>query len=220
MYAYDVGSNAVPLFLGGTGANQQHTRIPDCFSGPVSGGVAVGCINDSWNTWYVTAGFFNTPVTLEMLVWPIGGNVLGGGITGVISTDRVAIGWDGFHFQAFVGSTPNNQTGTPTRQTWHHVALAADATSVLLYVDGALVVTHANAIANNADTHLAIGSFGVNGSQMKMVFAEPAAYGTKLSAARILAHYNAVDRITDLPVKLAASGAVGPPLSHSWQNAP
>jgi len=221
MYSYDVGSAAMPAVHNGA------VRLPDVFSGPISGGVAVGVESDFWNTWYVNVGPYQTPCTLELLWWSLGGNPVTTGIMGLLSigaatssSDRVSINWDATNYKFGVGSTYNTLAGSTPRQEWHHIAFACDATSCLAYIDGVLVLTHTNAIANAGVEQAHIGSNGTNGAFARGVIAEPAIYGTKLSAGRIAAHFAAVDRLTDLPVKLAAAGSVGPPLSISWQNAP
>ena len=228
MSSYDVGSVARPALLGIGGGTLSPTHIPDCFTGPVSGGVAVGVINDAWYTWYVnTGGGYQTPCTLEALVWVGGGNVLSASQVGIIgigtasgSADRVSIGWNGAAFNAWVGGTVNVNGSTSTLQQWHHVAFCCDATSCILYVDGSAAMTHALAIANAAVEQAHLAYNGTAGALLKGFIAEPAIYSTKLSAARIAAHYAAADRMGDLPVKLAAAGSVGPPLSVTYLNAP
>lgn len=78
----------------------------------------------------------------------------------------------------------------------HHVAATYDASNILLYVDGALVKTQAASGALSTQTaRLAIGvNFSSAGGAafFNGVIDEAAVYGTALSGARILAHYNAI----------------------------
>lgn len=159
-------------------------------------------------------------------MWVAAGNVLGGTInvmgigTATGSADGIAVGWNGSQFTARQGGTTDVvAAGTSPMQTWHHLAYACNSTSSLLYINGTLAATQVGPPGSFAlQFHFGFGLQG--GAGLKGVLAEPAVYPSKLSAARILAHYQAADAMNTLPVKLAAAGSVGPPFSHTWQNAP
>ena len=81
---------------------------------------------------------------------------------------------------------------------WHHVAVTWDGTTIRMYVDGAAsgTGTPGGAISTSSTTDITVGNaratssdlnYGVNGVGVD----EVAFYGSALSAARILAHYNA-----------------------------
>lgn len=226
--SYDSGSGLRPLILGGGAiGGQLFPLAAECFSGPVLGGVAFECLNAGWSTWYPSGTPYGTPATLECFCWlqspanalqSRGWLMAMGTATG--GTDAISMGWNIDKPSCGVGSTNVDSATAVARQTWHHFAYACDATSSLLYVDGSLVATNsAIAAAGREQIHIGYNGSG-SGFQLKAILAEPAVYGTKLSAARIAAHWAAADNTSSLPVKLSAGGAVGPPLSVNWSNAP
>lgn len=89
--------------------------------------------------------------------------------------------------------------GTVNNGAAHHVVATYDGTSIRLYIDGALVTTttaSGGVRQPTTSTKFGIGvSHAVGGSgvtaQFDGVIDEAAYYGTALSGARILAHYNA-----------------------------
>lgn len=77
---------------------------------------------------------------------------------------------------------------------WHHIAATHDGTSGRLYIDGALVAgpTAMTAPSGTSTYPFKIGNYGNDyGAGFTGKIDEPAVYGTALSVARILAHYNA-----------------------------
>jgi Concanavalin A-like lectin/glucanases superfamily len=221
MESFDSGSGALPL------SHVPSVHIPDIFTGPVLGGVAVGVTGDAWNTWYVNSSPYQSPGTLELWWWSFGGNPLSPGVMGLLgqgnatsSNDRLGISWDQFNFKFNVGSTFNTAAGVVPRQSWHHVAFAFNLTSCLGYIDGALAVTHSSVIGNNSDLQVHLGYNGTNGAFARGIAAEVAVYPTKLSAARIAAHYAAADAVNSLPIKVSGQAGSFPPLVQSWSNTP
>lgn len=78
--------------------------------------------------------------------------------------------------------------------TWHHVAATKNGATSKLYIDGVDVTgTVTNATMTNVARDKAIGGSYQSAIQERQttVFAHAAFYGTALSAARILAHYEA-----------------------------
>ncbi len=87
-------------------------------------------------------------------------------------------------------------TGTiPNDGSFHYLAFTRSGNTYTSYIDGAAAgnVSSAQVIASNAQV-FAIGVedlAGTTGFPLQGYIAEPAVYSTALSAARILAHYNA-----------------------------
>lgn len=75
---------------------------------------------------------------------------------------------------------------------WHHIVGVVQSTGLQVYVDGALVGSLTQSITSATDyAILAIGAFTGGADPLIGSLDECAAYPTALSAARILAHYNA-----------------------------
>jgi concanavalin A-like lectin/glucanase superfamily protein len=76
--------------------------------------------------------------------------------------------------------------------SWHHICVAHDTTSSILYVDNADVsASQVDAEQYATSGRICIGAQANTGSVLDGSMAHAAIYGTKLSAARIAAHYNA-----------------------------
>jgi len=90
-----------------------------------------------------------------------------------------------------------------TARVWHHFALAYDAASSIGYKDGAALGA---AIAGSAAgfTGQAFGGARNGAGGMTGLLTELAHYPSKLSAARVLAHYNAATQKALQPVFVAA----------------
>lgn len=73
----------------------------------------------------------------------------------------------------------------------HHVVATYDGANIRLYKDGALVQTTAATGSLSSDDKLRIGLRATGAEFFSGVIDEAAYYGTALSAARVLAHYNA-----------------------------
>lgn len=75
--------------------------------------------------------------------------------------------------------------------TWHHCVATKDGTSVFLYIDGVDVTgSVSNQTLTNTAQQLAVGS-NLGGEWFNGSLDEFALYSTALSAARVLAHYEA-----------------------------
>lgn len=109
---------------------------------------------------------------------------------------------------------------TTTVNAWHHVVVTRSAGTSLFYVDGVQVASNANTQSFSANAPIFIGANhgGAPGYVMGIPFTglvdEVAVYGTALSAARVLAHYQAADTpvapvVANVPAaSLQASAAV------------
>jgi hypothetical protein len=95
----------------------------------------------------------------------------------------------------FIGTSAYQVTdpGTPSTSGWTHLAMTRSGSTLTLYVNGVPVSTATAAGALNSSTGiLAIGRTGAaNQDYFNGSIDEVAVYGTSLSPARILAHYQA-----------------------------
>lgn len=74
----------------------------------------------------------------------------------------------------------------------HHCFMTLSATAQKIYIDGAQIATGAGFTPQTGTTEpVRLGNFTGGGFQYIGTMQSPAIYGTELSAARILAHYNA-----------------------------
>ena len=90
-------------------------------------------------------------------------------------------------------SGPAVVSGAISLHVWHHVAGTWDGTNIRLYIDGALIGTSgATGPLTLGSTYAGIGAWTAGYvNEFNGAIDEFAIYGTALSAARILAHYNA-----------------------------
>lgn len=115
------------------------------------------------------------------------------------------------------GATSVNGTTTLTSATAYHLAMTWDGTTAKLYIDGVLdqssaltMPTTSNPLIVGAST---AGSAGFWFESLSGDIDHVAYYGTALSAARLLAHYNAgvaADASGTGSLSLTGSGAIGP----------
>lgn len=97
------------------------------------------------------------------------------------------------------------QAAPTTERQWHQVVVAYDNGGTNLFVDGALIQSGAGSLLG-FNKPLQIGArAGANGSTG--LFTAISAYGSKLSAARVLAHFNAADLKAFQPVFLASGSS-------------
>lgn len=97
-----------------------------------------------------------------------------------------------------IGGTGGTITATSVKSVndgnWHHVAATYDGSNIRIYIDGALdkTVSAPGAFSGHpAAMSLAVNDASVGAVYLNGVLDEAAYYGTALSGARILAHYNA-----------------------------
>ena len=163
----------------------------------------------------------NTPLTLE--AWVFKRHI-------DISAAGVVVAWDGDN-----ANTPSLvvqgdgkarfscrgvDAVAPTVLTayqWHHLVGVANGTNNLLYVDGALVTSVAAAGLPAAQTRaFSVAYTPANAVAYQGWIAEPAAYLTALSAARVAAHYAAASLKATWPGSplggTGTGGAVGAPV--------
>ena len=93
-----------------------------------------------------------------------------------------------------IGGTGGNVTAATTGLSlndgnWHHLVATYDGTNIKLYVDGALAQTTAAGALSTAAAAMSVGVNNTSTARFNGQIDEAAYYGTALSAARILVHY-------------------------------
>jgi len=113
-------------------------------------------------------------------------------------------------------SAGNVAGGVPSKYVWDHVVGVYTAAATTLYVNG-VNVGAGGATALAGVTNIYLGRTSVNGQPIQGdSIAEVAIYPTALSAARVLAHFNALDQRHSTPVYGAASGLSGAPTNAAY----
>lgn len=204
--AADIGSTRIPAFgqikNGGCG-----------YTGPSSdGGSAFQNNQLGWYTTHVAIPQ-QIPGSFELWFWNGGGG-----------TNRNSFSWDGAITSStdmFVDTTNKVQARygaggfgnlaqgvASSLQVWHQFVITADAANQILYVDGALVAQQnvvplagSGQVTLGGDTAHTVGFFGF--------VSEVAIFSTKLSAARVQAHYLAADQLNTLPIWTGTSWSAG-----------
>lgn len=204
--AFDIGSIPRHLVLNGTSP----TSSP-CL-GPVSdGGSWVS--QQSAYLWKKDGISVVTPLTIELIVWQADQLAAAQYVMEVASATFVCA--------LFVDSTGHATAQSPTAGAaihdtnvlatmhWHHlVATVSAAGLTTLYVDGASRGTVAGSAVGPIVVPVSVGgTSNAFGSPFDGAFAEAAVYNVALSATRVLAHFNAIDDILQLPV-YRASGSL------------
>jgi Concanavalin A-like lectin/glucanases superfamily len=95
--------------------------------------------------------------------------------------------------------------GVPSTFTWDQVACVYTNAATTLFVNGAQVAT-AGATGALSSRNLYLGRSNANGLPFTGQLSEVSVFPTALSAARILAHFNAITHRTALPVYRGMGG--------------
>lgn len=156
-----------------------------------------GRLQDATTRLYAQSGH-----SIEFWFWPIqapgGTTVLWTNIPGGLNAGNgINFQADGkLHVYIWNGAAlvDTASVGSPAINQWHHVVLTLGAGDARLYIDGALdkVIAQTQSATNPAQP----GNFMNNvaaANGLPELFAEPAIYPSVLSAARVLAHYNAAN---------------------------
>lgn len=194
----DVGSNPVALTLQGSGPLLAYT-------GPNSDGGSFVITNNN-GFMHFDLETLALPFTAEFWVFKYYNNnaamcpfdvVDNAGFT--MAEFRLGTGGN---VQVFTANGTLTYTGPMTTQRWHHIALADDTAGAILYVDGVNQATAGAVAATSKNCYFSMGieASPVNGLPCAAGLAEGAIYHTKLSAARILAHFNAADNTAQPPI--------------------
>jgi hypothetical protein len=173
------------------------------YSGPVSGG---GSLDLSLDNTYANTGepiaYAGGSVTLECFVWswqdkanPVQW-VMWPLAAGQICIYNDGAKWRGIYTATFI---PAAGVDAPVNQSWTHLAFCYGAGAGQLYVNGtpsgAAVAVAAQA-AQSAIFNCLFNALAAN----RGFISEVAIYATKLSGARVAAHYGAADQRTQAPV--------------------
>jgi len=197
----DIGSSPLQMLrTNGSGADTG-------YSGPVSDG---GSVRGDMGMQLADSDLsLTTPFTFECWAWQ---DYSAGVAQAVMETNNgggfvvgLAIS-AGLVLQAFTATGPINDPTTYTKDHWHHLVLTHTAATAILYRDGANVGSRA-AAAVAQTLSLAVGCRPALPVQQILAgfVSEAAWYTSALSAARVLAHFNAADQITQPPVATGGS---------------
>jgi len=154
-------------------------------------------------------------LTLEAWVWP----------TGVPGANGFIVAWDGaaadyagllyLTTQKFAwnirGASLLGTTVFPP-QAWYHVVGTFDNTTARLYVNGTQDASVAVAGAHTYSLLIGLGGVPTTGaSSLQACISDVAIYSTALSAARVSAHFSAVDQRSSAATYIypSGNGAVG-----------
>jgi len=185
-------------------SNNQTAAVGLGYSSGVNDG---GCALTQGNQFYqIQSGVLKSaPLTIECLVMPT--NRFGGG-GWAIGTGLPLLGQTaaGLPNAVDLAGTAFNGAVALSFWQWHQLALVMTTTAATLYVDGASVAVH-TAGQPNTTSNWEIGSDGTNG--WPGFVSEVAVYSSALSAARMAAHFAAIDNANQVPVAAAAGGTGG-----------
>lgn len=206
------------LLLHDIGAVPRHMRIGPNFglsgySGPNSDGGSALCTNLGPHAYY-DQELRAAPISLEVLVWIHYSTGLPCQPLSV--TDGAGVGWV-FRIRANYsvdifgpGGTVNSAAIVLTNQTWAHLVLTDTGAAMILYINGVNRGAAGGAGAANPNVAYWLnGYWAAGGYSGNLNVAEAAVYPAALSAARVLAHYNAIDQLATSPVASAAGGTSG-----------
>lgn len=205
---YDIGSVPVPLVAQFGGAGQGPSALQLGYTGPSSnGGSVFGAGNSYAQTEQQYA--FATPYTLECWVCPF----------------RTNNEWDlidlagAAGFRALLNLT---NTGKPSfapgaggvltsanvalRYQWLHLVAINTGAVTQIYENGVLTTAGGGgAVTLNCSRYVMGSSQALNANGLVGALAECAIYNVALTAARVLAHYNAMEQKTQKPVYRSTS---------------
>jgi len=151
--------------------------------------------------------FFNyvTAALTALMAWNYDNQTVGLAIGGALPGVYVAY-----------SSTGNAAGHVPSKYVWDHVAGVYTAAATSLYVNGALQQT-VGATALTGPQSVFLGRTQANGQPLPGgSLSEVAIYPTALSAARLLAHFNALNQRTQTPVFGGAGDFSGAPTNAAY----
>lgn len=204
--AHDIGSS--PIALIGS------AQVALGYTGPISdGGSFVDNSASNYNSAGASIGSQTSPFSYEMWVWPVA----------AVATQRYIFAWDGSTpnaaqmfwnaagtVEAHVNGVSSGFTGTVSLRAWHHLVATYDSTTLKLYLDGSLSISHAVAGPITVNRPIGIGAEPGGGTlAFEGAISEVAIYSTTLSAARVSAHFSAADQVFQPPVFNGAGGVPG-----------
>lgn len=194
IFLHDIGSAPHTMLLPIDGS------VP--YTGPNSDGGSFGPTGNGGARAQETI-LLPSPRTLECWYYPI---IVPKSVF-LISFDGVAFNQWGLstdangHIAMAVNNTNIISAVIPTSEHWHHIVGTYDGTNGRLYLD-AILVGGPTAIAAPANTarNFEVGANTNHTAIAYGAFAEVATYPVALSAARVTAHFLAVDNVPSTPV--------------------
>ncbi len=96
-------------------------------------------------------------------------------------------------------------------RAWHHIVLTYNHIALSMYVDGALTNAAAVVTATTQNNSVYLDQNSVGTARGIMAIEDVAVYGVALTAAQVLAHFNAADLVGSLPVYAAGGVAFAYP---------
>lgn len=105
-------------------------------------------------------------------------------------------------FFSTLGASVVRYNGPVTESAWHHYALTYDHVTLRGYVDGVQQAAIATVINTSAQVSVRIGEEQGAAAKALGFFADAAYYNATLTAAQLLAHYNAADLVATNPIYL------------------
>lgn len=177
------------------------TSLP--YLGPNSdGGSTFLSLNTNAN-YYPGDQTLATPFTMEVWAWLQKGGTLQGFFAVSNNVNTMEVGVDGSNNAHFYDAVGANTTATAVSlQHWHQYVLVQQAASSTFYFDGAFVA-NGGGVALSGLFAFMIGAGGYGASPARFAnaaVAEVSIYPSALSAARVLAHYNAADQLAQRPI--------------------
>jgi Concanavalin A-like lectin/glucanases superfamily len=191
---YDVGSQPATLLSTGI--------VAQCgYSGPNTDGGSLVCIG-LFGAWNIDNWTVNAPLSVEAIVFFA---YLAGSTHCVVSQDNgtTPVAWvidvSAAGLVRWADALVQLQWATPLTRGWHHVVYTLGGGTLTMYVDG----VNRGSIARinfNSVGNLSTGIRTDSTSALNGAVSEVAIYGTALSAARVAAHFAAIDNIASVPI--------------------
>lgn len=208
---HDVGSNPVDIFA----------SIPSLlgYSGPTSdGGSFFDPLSQEVSSLQALPSQAS-PISVEVVAWP----------TGVPASNGFALAWDGStsgyaglifttaqHWAFNVDGASLIEATVRQPQAWYHVVGTWDNVNARLYVNGALQVTGAAAGPLIFANRIGLGAAPPTSAiSLQAFIGEGAIYSSALSAARVAAHFAALDQVALAPQFIFAQGGLPSPVGGS-----
>jgi len=198
----DIGSTPVALVT-----NITQACFP--FSGPNSDGGSFYCDSNNDAVFRDTESN-GTPLSVECWFWQ---HYIRGVTQALFDVEQASVTSLALAFITSTGAVQVNAgaghlttASFPPVQRWHHLVVTRSASLTSIYLDGASIGSFATAAQAAVPVQFAVGAAVGDTSVASANISEVAYYTTVLSAARVLAHFNAADQTSQPPI--AGSGSL------------
>jgi hypothetical protein len=168
--------------------------------------------------------------SLEMLVWIWQELTTLGILMQVQNANQIALYNGGADWRFLYNTVVLTNATNHTAQRWHHLVATYDGANMRLYVDNTAAGPAAAGVQANVSTLLEISTNQSLSNWGHAFYAEIAVYAAALSAARVAAHFAAIDQVANVPVFSSAAGTPAAPSTQlasilaavqaTYQNAP